>query len=400
MITYWVICGTYRLNDFMRYILNAIIAKKSGVGGFQISCNFARAALKDRRTDWHLVVSEDVGDFIRPEFNQTLFNERVHVFPTQPEHHTYFSVRKHLRILIDELKPNVVYSILAPSYFFFDYPEVMRCCNAWDLIPMSHPVFKVVNRSHALRMKLKAQLIIYLMRRTKYFITQTEEAKKGICRVTQTSKNNVCVVPNVLISTFATAPKEPIAHEGFNIVFVGAPAPHKNINILPEVARILSDKYKCNDIRFVTTFDNNAIQVTRLVEKFFEYGIEDMWLNIGRKSQKELVDIYRTVDMGFFPSLLETFSATLLEYMCFGLPTVISDMTFNTEVMGDAALTYPPFDAESAADQIFKIYNNKTLQENLRRKGFNQLQKFADFDKYYNDTLFFLTEVARKNLNK
>lgn len=384
----------------MRYILNAIIAKKSGAGGFQISCNFARAALKDSRTDWHLVVSEDVGDFIRPEFEPTLFNERVHVFPTQPRRHTYFSVRRELRILMDELKPNVVYSILAPSYFFFNCPEVMRCCNAWDLIPFSHPVFKIVNHSLALRMKLKAQLIIYLMRRAKYFMTQTEEAKKGICRVTRTSENNVGVVPNVLNRMFSDAQRTPIEHESFNIVLVGAPAPHKNIKILPEVARLLRYKYKCKDIRFVTTFDENIIHHIGLVDKFREYEIEDMWINVGRKSQKELIDIYRTADMGFFPSLLETFSATLLEYMCFGLPSVISDMTFNTEVMGDAALTYPPFNTEYAADQIFKIYNNKTLQENLRQKGFIQLQKFADFDKYYNDTLQFLTDVADKNIIK
>lgn len=384
----------------MRYLFNSIIAKKSGAGGFQISCNFARAALNDKKIDWHLVVSQDVGEFIRHEFNPDLFCDRVHVFPTQPSWQTYFKVRKELKALERELKPDVVYSILSPSYFFFDCPEVMRCCNAWDLIPFSHPVYKVVNKSLALRMKLKAQLIIYLMRKTKYFMTQTVEAKIGICRVTGTAENNVCVVPNVLNKTFAEAPKEPIPHEAFNIIMVGAPAPHKNINILPEVARILKDKYRLKEVKFVTTFDPKASSCVALAQKFKENGVEHMWNNVGRKSQKELIDLYRSSDLGFFPSLLETFSATLLEYMCFGLPTVIANMTFNTEVMGDAAFTYSPFDAEAAADQIARIYLSKEIQEDLKNKGYEQLKRFSDFDKYYKDTLAFLREIANIHINK
>lgn len=384
----------------MRYLFNSIIAKKSGAGGFQISCNFARAALNDKNTDWHLVVSQDVGEFIRHEFDTDLFNDKVHIYPNQPDRHSYFRVRRELKALEKELNPDVVYSILSPSYFSFDCPEVMRCCNAWDLIPLSHPVYKVVNKSLAFRMKLKAQLIIYLMRKTKYFMTQTEEAKRGICRVTGTADGNVCVVPNVLNKTFAEALKEPIPHEGYNIVMVGAPAPHKNINILPKVARILKDRYKFRDVKFVTTFDPNAAPCCELAQRFKENGVEHMWNNVGRKSQKELIDLYRSSDLGFFPSLLETFSATLLEYMCFGLPTVVSDMTFNTEVMGDAAFTYSPFDADAAADQIARIYLSKEIQEDLRHKGYEQLKRFSDFDKYYNDTLRFLTEIAKKHINK
>ena len=120
--------------------------------------------------------------------------------------------------------------------------------------------------------------------------------------------------------------------------------------------------------------------------------------NRGRQSQAQLIDLYRSCDMGFFPSLLETFSATLLEYMCFGLPTVISDMSFNTEVMGDAALKYSSLNAYEAADQIYRIYRDKSLQHELRLKGYEQLKKYESFDKYYNDTLQFLTEVAYKRL--
>ena len=165
------------------------------------------------------------------------------------------------------------------------------------------------------------------------------------------------------------------------------------------MARILNDRYHLTDVRFVTTFDSNVASCVELAQKFKENGVEFMWNNVGRKSQKELIDLYRSSDLGFFPSLLETFSATLLEYMCFGLPTVISDMTFNTEVMGDAALKYPPFDAEQAAYQIVEIYKNKTLQQELRIKGFAQLKQYSDFDKYYNDTLAFLTKVVNQNIN-
>ena len=384
----------------MRYILNAIIAKKSGAGGFQIAYNFARAALQDVKTDWHLIVSQDLGESLREEFEPRLFNEKVHVFPTQPSWRNYFTVRRQLKSLIRNYAPDVVYSILAPSYFTFNCTEVMRCCNAWDIIPKSHVAFSVISKKYARRMRIKTRFVILFMRKTKFFMTQTEEAKKGICRVAKTDAENVCVVHNVLNKTFATAPKDKINHRGFNIAVVGAPASHKNIQIIPEVARILKEKYQCEDVCFITTFKSETIGVKTMIGKFRLYGIEKMWNNVGSKSQKELIDVYRICDIGFFPSLLETFSATLLEYMCFGLPTVISDMQFNTEVMGDAALRFSPLDAEDAAFQIYKIYKDKSLQTELRQKGYKQLEQYENYEKYYNDTLKFLTEVANKDCKK
>lgn len=380
----------------MRYVLNAIIAKRTGAGGFQISCNFACAALLDSNTDWHLIVSKDVGEYIRNEFDSKLFSQKVHVFPSQPDRKTYWTVRKQVQELEKQLKADIIYSILAPSYFSFSSPEVMRCCNAWDLIPFSHVACKTAGYKHTLRMKMKAKLIIHLMRKTPYFITQTEEAKKGICRVTHALPENVCVVPNVLNRTFAQANKTPIEHRGFNIAFVGAPATHKNVRILPEVALVMKNKYKCDDIRFITTLFEKDPLTIEVTQKFASYGIQDMLDNRGRQSQAQLIDLYRSCDMGFFPSLLETFSATLLEYMCFGLPTVISDMSFNTEVMEDAALKYSSLNADEAADQIYRIYTDKSLQHELRLKGYEQLKKYESFDRYYNDTLQFLTEVAYK----
>lgn len=381
----------------MRYVLNALIAKKSGAGGFQIACNFARAALNDAKIDWHLVVSQDLGDFIRAEFEPGIFESRVHLFPVQPNRKSYFTVRKQLKELIKNLKPDVVYSILAPSYFSFDCPEVMRCCNAWDIIPSSHIAYSIVSKKYALRMRLKSRVIVHLMRSTKYFITQTEEAKKGICRVAKTASHNVCVVPNVLNKTFSNAPKSIFPHQGFNIAMVGAPASHKNITILPKVAKILKEKYKCTDVKFLTTLFEEDPYTKKVLQDFNALGVTDMICNRGRQSQLQLIDLYRTSDMAFFPSLLETFSATLLEYMCFGLPTVISDMPFNTEVMGDAALRYSPLSADDAAEKIYSLYKNSQLQEDLRKKGNKQLVKYSSFENYYNNTLRFLTEVAQKN---
>lgn len=381
----------------MKYLLNAITAKRTGVGGFQISCNFIRFAINDSQHDWYFVVSDELFEFLKNELTTNCCSSHWYVFPAQPNIHSYFKVRNELKQLEIKLNPDVVYSILAPSYFFFSSPEVMRCCNAWNLIDKSHIACKVSGCKYTMEMRAKAPISRYLMRKTSYFITQTQEAKSLICQTIGTSKHNVCVIPNVLSGVFAKADKSQIIHNGFNVVFVGALAPHKNIFILPQICRILKEQYLCKEIKLLTTFNEKEPLFSKLTESFLNNGVADMWENVGHRSQKELIDLYRKSDLGLFPSLLETFSATLIEYMNFGLPIVAADMPFNTDVLDDAALIYPPLDAKGAADNIYAIYSDNKLRDSLRHKGFKRLELFSDFNKYYNDTVDFLTKVAGLN---
>jgi len=66
-----------------------------------------------------------------------------------------------------------------------------------------------------------------------------------------------------------------------------------------------------------------------------------------------------------------------LEAMACGCPVITSKEGSLPEVAGDAAFCVDAYDAKSIASGIKKVSGDKKLQEELREKGFKNLQRFS-----------------------
>ena len=384
----------------LRVVLNAVIARKNGGGATQIVFNYLNATLGDKEVDWYYIVSEEFVDLLKNI--EEISSSKWLVLPRQPQVNTFFKANKAIRLFLDKVRPDIVYSILAPSYFWFNYTEVMRCCNAWDVIDKSDEAFSFIDRKTRLRFGAKTLLVRRMMRRADYFITQTQVAKYGIVRATGKSEDRVSVIPNVLPRFYQSIIPESKASDSIDILYVASPAPHKNIEIVPRVAHILKHEYGLKGFRFLITIPPEDSGVASLITKNAqELSVEEEVVNIGGKSQKELVDLYESATIGFFPSVLETFSATLLEYMYFSLPIVSSDKPFNTEVLGEAALFFNATDAKGAAESIFSIITNQVLRDSLKEKAKQRITKYLDYSTHYKSTIeFFKYIVEQEHKNK
>ena len=104
--------------------------------------------------------------------------------------------------------------------------------------------------------------------------------------------------------------------------------------------------------------------------------------------------LYLKCDIGFFASLLETFSATLLEYMYFRLPMVATDLPFNVEVTKDAALYFQPKDVEDAAAKLNELIEKPELRKKLLLHSEERMKSFIDFEEHYNHKIDFLMACA------
>lgn len=381
----------------MRIMINTISTKKHSGGAFQIANNFIRKSIEHPEVDWVYVVSGDL-DKVLPE--EIKGGDNYNVFPTQPDFKgSYRRVKKELKELEQKFKPDVVYSISAPSYFDFDATEVMRFTNPL----VAHP------NKYSWRVqpfKAKLRLLAYcwnqkrLIKKAKYFITQTETTKQGILRITRLPENHICVVNNVLPAAFANQETSHIDDGSSWIEFacVGAPVPHKNFDILPDVLSELREK-GFNNVRFHTTIPEDDRIWHRINLKLKQYNLmENVW-NHGRVTQQELGDIYRHCSFCFLPTLLEVFSASTVEAMFFGLKIVASDFSFNREVLGDACLYYEPMNAADAASQIVRLYNDRDLQDVFSKRMKTQLAKYDNYDRHFDAILHFLAEVAQHRLN-
>jgi glycosyltransferase involved in cell wall biosynthesis len=378
----------------MKILVNTISTKKHSGGAYQIAYNFLMKTLEHQEVEWVYVVSADLDEILPEPMKE---RKNYHVYSTQPDYrHTYKKVKNELKELVEKEKPDVVYSITAPSYFTFDTVEVMRFTNPW----VTHPN-KYSWATMSLANRLKTRLYCWnqrrMMRKASYFVTQTETTKKGIMRITGVPSENVKVVNNVLPQIFKSLPKTPKDQDGnwIDVACVGAPVPHKNFDIIPAVVKELK-ALGVENVRFHVTVPTGNPLLSMYNRKLGGLGLSDRIITHGRCSQIELAEMYRGCQLCFLPTLLEVFSASTLEAMNFHLPVVATDFDFNSEVMGDSCLYYEPMNAKDAAIQIKKYVESKELREEMKNKMDERLKLFGDYDKHFNEILAFLKEVAEK----
>ncbi len=382
----------------MRILVNTVSTKKISGGAFQISQNFLLKTLEHRDVEWYYITSQDLDDVIGEQFNN-IRGKRYFSLPTQPDFkHTYAKVKKQIKLLEQQIKPDVVYSITAPSYFTFEATEVMRFTNPLVTHPNKYSK-STQTWIERIRTWLYCKNQVRLMKKAHFFITQTETTKQGILRITGLPENHVCVVNNVLPSVFKHMDNTPIVEDDFiNIACVGNPVPHKNFDILPDVLIELK-RLGIENVRFHTTIPFDHPLNNKLKKHLNELGMMKNWKNYGRISQKELGAMYQHCQLCYLPTLLEVFSASTVEAMYFNLPIVATNFSFNTEVLADSSLYYEPKNAKAAAQQLAKLIADKALQEEMKEKMKIQLAKYGDYDKHFNAIKAFLLQVANVSNN-
>lgn len=378
----------------MRILINTVSTKKHSGGAYQIAFNFISKSLEHNEVEWIYVVSADLDEILPKEVKS---KEHYYVFPTQPDfRHSYKKVKQELSELEQRLNPDVVYSITAPSYFTFKTTEVMRFTMPWVTHPNRYS-WAVLSWKKRLKMKLYCWNQRRMMRKARYFVTQSETTRQGILRITGAQPENVRVVKNVLPSIFKTLDNAPFpADENWiDVASVANDSKHKNLDIIPSVLDELK-QLGINNVRFHVTLPQDCTCWNDIKKGLASSGLEDRVITHGRLSQHDLADMYRHCQICFLPTLLEVFSASTLEAMYFHLPTVATDFDFNKEVMSDACLYYEPMNAKAAAMQIKRYIEDESLRNEMKQKMAKQLTAFSDYDKHFNDILGFLMEVGNK----
>lgn len=282
----------------MKILINTISTKKHSGGAFQISQNFLMKTLDHTDVEWYYITSKDVDDAIGKNF-ELIEGEKYFVFPTQPDFKgSYKLVKKKVEELEKKIKPDVVYSITAPSYFTFKSKEVMRFTNPW----VTHPN-KYSWSSLSILSRIRQWLYCInqrrLMKAAYAFVTQTETTKDGIIRITNRPTEKVCVVNNVLPGAFKNIDNSPIIEDDWiNVACVGAPVPHKNIDIIPDVLVELNN-LGIKNVRFHTTIPDGDPMEEKVVDRSKKMGYSNNVVNHGRLSQSELAQMYRRCQLCF-----------------------------------------------------------------------------------------------------
>ena len=94
-------------------------------------------------------------------------------------------------------------------------------------------------------------------------------------------------------------------------------------------------------------------------------------------SDEELILLYNTADVVFYPSLYEGFGFPVLESMACGTPVIASNTTSIPEIARDAAILVNPLNVDEMANALHKIVTNQELRETLLQKSKQRVLEFS-----------------------
>ena len=201
----------------------------------------------------------------------------------------------------------------------------------------------------SVRTRLRGVLSRAEGRRQSVLITETEGFRQAVMQRLRLAEDRVHVVANAVNGlALGDETSEPLeramAHAESSADLIWAyptrDYPHKNLTFLPEVRRSLAalDIH----VRFAVTL--RAHEWARQTEDF-----RNSCINVGELSVKGVGALMRSADAVFFPSLLEAFSATLIEALANRRLLFASDRDFVRSICGQNAIYFDPTDPDRAA---------------------------------------------------
>jgi glycosyltransferase involved in cell wall biosynthesis len=172
------------------------------------------------------------------------------------------------------------------------------------------------------------------------------------------------------------------------VLYAGNVRPHKNVDVLIRALR-----------RFAATDRPKLVLAGEDQMPLFWPARSDPEVRmLGRLPIEDLPALYSGAGAFVFPSLYEGFGLPPLEAMACGAPVICSNAGSLPEVVGEAAILFPPEDEEALACALRRVLAEPGLADALRAKGFERARRFL-WEKTASETAelyrFVLEEAAR-----
>ena len=149
---------------------------------------------------------------------------------------------------------------------------------------------------------------------------------------------------------------------------------HKNLEILPKVARLLSPT---DNFVFLATFDPKTSNKAALLDR--EISRTPHIFNLGPVSKDDLPFIYSVCSAIILPTLLESYTGCFQEAFSYGKPILTSDRPFTREICKQAALYFDPLDPHSILASIYRLFNDTQCYNFLVQAGYNESQELDEW---------------------
>ena len=167
------------------------------------------------------------------------------------------------------------------------------------------------------------------------------------------------------------------------VVYVGVMGPQDGLDLLLESIRIIVQDVKRDDIHFALI--GRGPETPQLKVLAAEKGLDSCVTFTGRLPDAEMWAYLSTADLGAAPDPKNAMNDKstmnkILEYMAFGRPVVLYDLTEGRRSAGDAGLYAEPNDPKDFARQMVRLLDSRELRQTLGARGRKRIEESLNWD--------------------
>lgn len=290
---------------------------------------------------------------------------------------------------------DLVFTLFGPLYLFGLKPKsIAGFAQAWIIYPETDAC-NLLSLYSRVKTKILYSIKEYFFNLSDYFIVELDHVKDGLIKRRIATSDQVFIAYNAPNGIFFSEDRwEPFflqRREVFSLGIITRDHVHKNLNILPVVKQLLLSRYGI-EVDFYVTF-NDAEWAAKSAD--FQSSVT----NLGPLKGPQCPNFYKQLDGVIFPSLLECFSATVVEALIMKKPLFASDRTFVRDIAKDAAYYFDPNSPESIAETISEYIANKSGHDRLAERGYRYVQeRFLPRQRALDYIAIIDTVAARHNL--
>jgi glycosyltransferase involved in cell wall biosynthesis len=248
--------------------------------------------------------------------------------------------------------------------------------NARQLIYLHNPIpfsqtnnwtfFKKNERILWFYKNIYKKIIRFGLKENSYIVVQTEWMKNAVVEQFNWDPIKISTIkPNIKNILLEKVPEIDFNDNKFHIFYPANTAKYKNheliINALKYIKESKPEIFKNLIVHF--TFDNNLSNnrntvVTNLIRNL---QVDGHIKYEGKISYERVLSFYKSCNLLFFPSYIETFGLPLIEAASFGMPILAAEMDYAREVMSDyeGVKFLDHKDAKLWAENIIDLYNKR-----------------------------------------
>jgi glycosyltransferase involved in cell wall biosynthesis len=167
------------------------------------------------------------------------------------------------------------------------------------------------------------------------------------------------------------------------VVYLGVMGPQDGLELLLESVAALAHRWQRQDILFVLI--GAGTEFPRLNALAAEKGLGPLVRFTGHLSDEQVAAYLSTAEVGVAPDPLTPMNDKstmnkILEYMAFGVPVVLYDLTEGRRSAAGGALYARPNDPEDFARQILRLLDSESLRRELGACGRRRIEESLNWE--------------------